>query len=185
MEEELIEASKRGDSEAFGRLVRKYEDRIFRLARSVCAAAPSEADDVHQETFLTAFKKIGDFRGEAGLGTWLQRIAANLCWMRLRDKKRAKLVPLPGGEDGEGGGDLPDLSPLPEEAARKTQLREAVIKALSELPEDYRLVVTLRDVEGLCAEETAKALDLSVAAVKSRLHRGRSLLRDRFNESWK
>ena len=90
----LIAKSRAGDAEAFGRLVRRYEDRIYTLARSVCAGLPAEAEDVYQETFLTAFKKIRGFRGDSGLGTWLHRIAANLCWMRHRKKKSEPFVPM-------------------------------------------------------------------------------------------
>lgn len=181
-ERRLIERSKKGDAEAFGELVRAHEDKIFRLAKSVCAGLPAEADDVYQETFLTAFKKIGGFRESSSLSTWLYRIAANLCFMRFRKKKSEPFVPLldeprPGGEHAR---EFRDWEPTPEEAARKAELRDAVAKALGELPVEYRLVLTLRDVEELSNEETAKVLGISVAAVKSRLHRGRLYLRDRF-----
>ncbi|MDE2291253.1 MAG: sigma-70 family RNA polymerase sigma factor, partial [Elusimicrobia bacterium] len=88
----LIARSRAGDPAAFEQLVRRYEDRIHRLARNVCAGAPAEADDVYQETFLTAFKKLGNFRGDSGLGTWLYRIASNLCFMRLRSNRRRPFV---------------------------------------------------------------------------------------------
>ncbi|MCX5787799.1 MAG: sigma-70 family RNA polymerase sigma factor [Elusimicrobia bacterium] len=182
----LIEKSRAGDAEAFGRLVRRYEDRIFTLARNVCAGLPAEAEDVYQETFVTAFKKIRGFRGDSGLGTWLHRIAANLCWMRHRKKKSEPFVPmLDEPESGHGPREFRDWSPEPEEIARKKELSAAVERALAGLPVDYRLVLTLRDVEGLSNEETAKILGMSVAAVKSRLHRGRMHLRDRFEASFK
>lgn len=186
-ERDLIEKSRNGDAEAFGRLVRRYEDRIYRLAKSVCAGLPAEADDVYQETFLTAFKKLPGFRGEADLGTWLYRIAANLCFMRHRKKKREPFVPLldrPHEHDAETEHQFPDWEPTPEEIAGKAELVEQVGKALVALPVDYRLVVTLRDVEGLSNEKTAEILKLSVAAVKSRLHRGRLFLRQEFERSF-
>lgn len=187
-ERALIEKSQRGDAEAFGRLVRRYEDRIYRLAKTVCAGLPAEADDVYQETFLTAFKKLKGFRQEADLGTWLYRIAANLCFMRHRKKKREPFVPLldrPHDHDEEHAPfEFPDWEPTPEEAARKKELVEQVGRALAALPVDYRLVVTLRDVEGLSNEKTARILDLSVAAVKSRLHRGRLFLRQEFERAF-
>ncbi|OGS41200.1 MAG: hypothetical protein A2506_00860 [Elusimicrobia bacterium RIFOXYD12_FULL_66_9] len=183
-ERSLIDRSRQGDGEAFSLLVRRYEDRIFRLAKSVCSGLPSEAEDVYQETFLTAFKKIKGFRQDSDLGTWLYRIASNLCFMRHRKKKSEPFVPLldrPHDHDDEPGHrQFPDGLPTPEEAARKKELVDHVAKALGKLPMDYRLVLTLRDIEGLSNEETAKILKLSLAAVKSRLHRGRLFLRDEF-----
>lgn len=180
---ELVERARGGDAAAFDALVRGHHDKIYRLARHVCAAAPAEADDVYQETFLTAFKKLKSFRGDADLGTWLYRIASNLCLMRYRRRTAEPFVPMLDAPDEEGvrrPADFPDAAPQPEEAARRKELTDAVAAALAELPVDYRLVLTLRDVEGLSAEETARVLKLSVPAVKSRLHRGRLFLRDRF-----
>jgi RNA polymerase sigma-70 factor, ECF subfamily len=189
-ESELIIKSKRGDPKAFSSLISRYEDRIFNLARKVCAGMPSEAEDVYQETFLTAFKKLPHFRSESSLGTWLYRIASNLCWMRFRKKRREPVVPIldhPHAHDDDeypGGGPLfHDRSGGPEELSRKKALREAVEAALGDLPIDYRLVVVLRDIQGLSSEETAKVMKLSVAAVKSRLHRGRLFLRDRLDKA--
>lgn len=188
LEADLIEKSRAGDSAAFGRLVGRYEDRIYRLAKSVCAGLPAEADDVYQETFITAFKKLKGFRGDSDLSTWLYRIASNICFMRHRRKKREPFVPLldrPHEHDGDGTAhQFRDWEPTPDEIAGKKELVEQVGRALSALPVEYRLVLTLRDVEGLSNEETAKILKLSVAAVKSRLHRGRLFLRDRFERSF-
>ena len=188
-EAELIERSKRGDGEAFARLIRKYEDRIYNLARKVCAGAPAEAEDIYQETFLTAFKKIGAFRSESSLGTWLYRIAANLCWTRLRKKRREPFVPvldLPSVGEGESrvAAELlaGDRSEDPAALARKAELRGAVTAALGELPVEVRLVVALKDIQGLSNEEIARIMKLSLPAVKSRLHRGRLFLRDRLGE---
>jgi RNA polymerase sigma-70 factor, ECF subfamily len=179
----LIEKARGGDAAAFEALVRGHQDHIYRMARHVCATAPAEADDVYQETFLTAFKKLKGFRGDSDLKTWLYRIASNLCLMRHRRKAARPEVPMLDRPDEDGEirpMDFPDAAPQPEEAARRRELTDAVASALGELPMDYRLVLTLRDVEGLSAEETAGILKLSVPAVKSRLHRGRLFLRDRF-----
>lgn len=186
-ERDLIERSRNGDAEAFTRLIGRYEDRIYRLAKSVCTGLPEEADDVYQDTFLTAFKKLKSFRGDSELGTWLYRIASNLCLMRRRKKSSEPFVPLldrPHDHDGAAAHQYRDWSPTPEEAANKKELVEKVSGALAKLPMDYRLVLTLRDVEGLSAEETAKILKLSVPAVKSRLHRGRLFLRDEFERAF-
>jgi len=186
----LIARSKKGDSGAFSSLISRYEDRIFNLAHKVCAGMPAEAEDVYQETFLTAFKKLSHFREDSNMGTWLYRIASNLCWMRFRKKKSEPVVPIldhPHHHDDErdpsSGDQFRDWSDGPEELARKKALREAVEAALADLPVDYRLVVVLRDIERLSNEETAKVMKLSVAAVKSRLHRGRLFLRDRLDKA--
>lgn len=179
----LVEKARGGDAAAFDALVRGHQDAIYRMARHVCAEAPGEVDDVFQDTFVTAFKKLKGFRGDADLKTWLYRIAANLCLMRYRRKKSRPEVPMLDRPDEDGLSrpmDFPDAAPQPEEAARRKELTDAVSSALAELPVDYRLVLTLRDVEGLSAEETGRILKLSVPAVKSRLHRGRLFLRDRF-----
>jgi RNA polymerase sigma-70 factor (ECF subfamily) len=172
-EKTLIARSQAGDREAFSELIRRYEDRIFRLAQKVCARAPEEADGVHQETFVTALEKIQQFENRSTLGTWLYRIAANLCFMRLRAKSRTMALPLDSDDL------LEDPAPDPASAAARAELQNAVVRALEALPSDYRLVVTLRDIEGLSAEETSKILKLSIPAVKSRLHRGRLYLREK------
>jgi RNA polymerase sigma-70 factor (ECF subfamily) len=189
-ESRLIAKSKRGDAAAFSSLVSRYEDRIFNLAHKVCVGMPAEAEDVYQETFLTAFKKLSHFREDANLGTWLYRIAANLCWMRLRKRRAEPVVPIldhPHHHDEDpdlaAGGHFKDWSDGSEELARKKILREAVEAAFGDLPVDYRLVVVLRDIQGLSNEETAKVMKLSLAAVKSRLHRGRLFLRDRLDQA--
>jgi RNA polymerase sigma-70 factor (ECF subfamily) len=182
-EADLIARSKSGDSEAFSSLISRYEDRIFNLAHKVCAGLPAEAEDVYQETFLTAFKKLSKFRAESDLGTWLYRIASNLCWMRFRKKKSEPLVPILDLPHGHESGPLfKDWSAGPEELSRKKALREAVETAMGELPVEYRLALVLRDIQGLSGEETAKVLKISLAAVKSRLHRARLFLRDRLDK---
>lgn len=185
-ERELIERSRKGDTEAFSSLVGRYEDRIYRLAKTVCTGLSAEADDVYQDTFVTAFKKLKNFRGDSELGTWLFRIASNLCLMKRRKKGSEPFVPLldrPHDHEDGPGHEFRDWSPTPEEAANKKELIGKVSAALAKLPMDYRLVLTLRDVEGLSAQETAKILELSIPAVKSRLHRGRLFLRDEFERS--
>lgn len=186
-ERDLIERSRNGDADAFSRLIERYGDRIFRLAKHVCAGMPTEADDVYQETFLTAFKKLRGFRGDSELGTWLYRIASNLCLMRRRRKKSEPFVPLldrPQEHDETQAHQFRDWTPTPDEAAGKKELVEKVSQALGKLPMDYRLVVTLRDIEGLSGEKTADILNLSLPAVKSRLHRGRMFLRDEFERAF-
>src|SRR5690348_13571346 len=127
-ERELIERSRKGDRQAFAELVRQYQDRIFRLAQKVCAQEPQEAEGVHQDTFVKALEKIQQFENRSALGTWLYRIAANLCFMRLRSKSRSgalSLDSLPAGQEV-----IPDPAPGPAGEAALRQLQSAVVQAL-------------------------------------------------------
>jgi len=171
-DKELIEKAKAGDTASFEVLVKKYQEKIYGLANYVCLGLKSEADDVYQETFISAFKNIKSFKGKSGFATWLYRIAANNCWMKYRKKKSEKLVSL------EDVAELKDLTHA--EDIRKKDLSESVAKALSKLSVDYRLAVTLADLQGLSMEESAKVLKITVPAFKTRLFRARQTLRKEF-----
>jgi len=166
---ELIEKAKAGDTASFESLVKKYQDKIYGLANYVCLGLKSEADDVYQETFISAFKNINKFKGKSGFGTWLYRIAANNCWMKFRKRKSEKLVSM------EDLAELKDLA-HPDDTIKK-DLSEAVAKGLSKLSVDYRLAVTLADIQGLSMEEAAKVLKITVPAFKTRLFRARRMLK--------
>jgi len=165
---ELVEKAKSGDTASFEVLVKKYQDKIYNLANYVCLGLKSEADDVYQETFINAFKNISKFKGKSGFGTWLYRIAANNCWMKFRKKKSEKLVSL------EDVREIEDLTHADE--IRKKELSESVAKALSKLSVDFRLAITLADIQGLSMEEAAKVLKITVPAFKTRLFRARRVL---------
>ena len=166
---ELIAKAQAGDTASFESLVKKYQDKIYGLANYVCLGLKSEADDVYQETFISAFKNINKFKGKSGFGTWLYRIAANNCWMKFRKKKSEKLVSL------EDLAEMQDLTHA--EDVRKKDLSESVAKALSKLSVDYRLAVTLADIQGLSMEEAAAVLKITVPAFKTRLFRARQTLK--------
>ena len=166
---ELIAKAQAGDTASFESLVKKYQDKIYGLANYVCLGLKSEADDVYQETFISAFKNISKFKGKSGFGTWLYRIAANNCWMKFRKKKSEKLVSL------EDLAEMQDLTHA--EDVRKKDLSESVAKALSKLSVDYRLAVTLADIQGLSMEEAANVLKITVPAFKTRLFRARQTLK--------
>ncbi len=170
-ENELITRAREGDSKAFEELVLKYKDRLYGIASSVCARMPSETQDVAQETFISAFKHMGSFKGNAAFGTWLYRIAANNCWQRFRKAKTEKLSGMPGENSGH-----PSRSCVNENAL-KNELSRAVSKALAALPADYRIAITLCDIEGLSNAEAAARVKVSLAALKTRLHRARGLLK--------
>lgn len=176
-EEVLINRARRGDGKAFEALALKYKDRLFGIAAAVCAQMPSESDDVAQETFVAALKHIRSFRANAAFGTWLYRIAANNCWQRLRRTKIERRADLPG-ESSKGH---PARSCVNENTL-KNELSRAVSAALAALPAEQRMAVTLCDIEGRAGAEAAALLGISLSALKSRLRRGRLLLKGQLRD---
>ena len=167
-ETSLVRLAQGGDSRALMALVERYQGTVYRFGRRMC---PSEqdAEDVLQETLLTLVQKIGEFRGDASLSSWLFTIVRSRCRLRRRRADR---------QASSAGSEPLDSSPRPDEAVSARELRGIVEAAVSELEPKYREVLLLRDVEGLSAAEVGEALRLSVAAVKSRLHRARAQVRE-------
>lgn len=178
-DEKLVARSQAGDFQAFARLVSRYEKRVYNLAVRMLGD-PDEAKDVLQEAFLNALTNINTLRRAASFATWVFRIAANSSLMRLRQKKGHRVdsldEPLTAGDE-----DFPrepeDWSLNPAELYENTELRDALDKAIMELPEAYRVVLLLRDVEGFTSKQVGEVLNLSLPAVKSRLLRARLALR--------
>jgi RNA polymerase sigma-70 factor (ECF subfamily) len=181
-ERDLVEGLRRGDAGAAEALVRAHVGRMLAVARRVLGSE-EDAWDAVQDAFLAAFQAIGSFHGDSRLGTWLHRIVVNASLMKLRSRSRRKTVSLEDlmpafASDGHHAHDIPawrDDSRL--DAAERAELRASVRRRIDRLPEDYRVVVILRDIEGLDTGETAKALGISPGAVKVRLHRARQALR--------
>lgn len=183
-EHALIEASRAGDSSAMEELVRSYQSRVYSFAMRMCRNV-EDAKDILQETFLGMLRSIREFRGESKFTTWLYRIASNAC---LKKRRRGVFEPAPeqelsldelmprSGPDGRKP-EIPDWSEDAERALLRGELTEQMEAAIDRLPRDYKIVLVLRDVEGFSAEETAQMLNLSVPAVKSRLHRARVFVR--------
>lgn len=168
-EAELIAAARTGDPEAVLALVDRYQPVVYRFSKRMCPTE-QDAEDTVQDTLLTAVQKLGDFRGEASFTSWLFTIVRSGCGKKQRAATRAPVLePI----------ELVDDRPRPDELMSQQQLRQALETALATMDPMYREVLLLRDVEGLTAPEVASALGLTVAAVKSRLHRARSMLRDR------
>jgi RNA polymerase sigma-70 factor (ECF subfamily) len=179
-EKALLDRIRKGDKTACAECIELHSAGIYRLALRLMRN-PAEAEDVTQETFLSAFRGIGQFDGRSGLRTWLFRIAYNAALMRLR-RKEPESVPVEEAADPEGGAPVPrelfDWCCLPEEEMEKAEVREALNRAINGLPEILRAVFVLREQEGLSTEETAAALDVSTDTVKTRLHRARMQLRE-------
>ncbi len=186
---ELVERAQKGDGAAFAMLVERHQRQVYRLALRM-TGSEADAQEILQEAFLNAYQKLPLFRGEAQFSSWLYRIAANSALMRLRRKRRApdaladQPLELAGPRFSAEGYLEPegDWSQRADERMMSGQLGQAINKAVEELPDDYRTVFLLKDVDGLSNEDIAQALDLTVPAVKSRLHRARLALREKLGE---
>lgn len=177
----LVEGLRRGEPSAVEALVDQYAGWIYRVAARVLGDR-RDAEEVTQDVLMTVVGKIGTFKGEAAFSSWLYRIAANAAYERARGRRRSAEVSLEAVLpvfDAEGRHVQPgvDWSRELEDPAVAGEMRDVLERAIGELPEDYRVVLVLRDVEGLTNEEVARALGLTVAAVKSRLHRARLFVR--------
>lgn len=180
---ELVERLKAGDQAAYAQLVEDNASRIYRLALRMMGNE-ADAEDVLQETFLSAFKAIDRFEARSSLSTWLYRIASNAALMRLR-RKEPDQVSVDEPLERDDGEMMPrqffDFCCLPEDDLLRDEARAEMARAVEELPPTLKSVFVLRDIEGLSTEETATALDLSISAVKSRLMRARLKLRERLS----
>ncbi len=187
---ELFAAAKAGDYGAFEAIVQRYSDRVYRLAHGMMKSS-AEAEEVVQDTFLNVFKSLDSFRADSAPGSWIYRIAANAALMRLRSKRRKPLLSIEEVPPGFENGDLKALWPVgewtrqPEEKLLDQELRRHLEEAIGRLPEKYRLVLLLRDVEGLDNGEVAEALGLTLPTVKARLHRSRLFVRNELDRYFK
>jgi len=175
-EQDLISRSKSGDVEAFNLLVEQYQRLVYNLALRMLGSAEA-AEDASQDTFLSAYKAIGGFRG-GSFKSWVLRIAANSCHDKLRVARRYRVISLDTLMLDPD--DLPESNnnESPEDYALRRELGKFLSDGLTHLPEDQRLVVVLSDVQGLSYEEVARVAGCSLGTVKSRLNRGRTRLRD-------
>lgn len=183
-ETELLAQARAGDPEAFTALVKQYDRHIYRLALNI-TRNPEDAKDVLQDSLLKAYTNIERFEGRSRFYSWLVRIATNEALMKLRKRRGGKEVSLDEGREAEDGSFMPreieDWGENPEKRYSQNELKEILATAVGGLKLPLRVVFQLRDVDGLSIEETAHALGLSAAAVKSRLLRARLQLRERLN----
>jgi RNA polymerase sigma-70 factor (ECF subfamily) len=180
-EGDLVERAKAGDMEAFAELVRRYERRIYRMARQI-TQNDEDAEDVLQESFLKAFEHLDSFQGQSKFYTWVTRIAVNESLMKLRKRKSDRTVSLDENIETDEEPIVREIAvwdDTPESKYSQEELREILDRAIDSLKPIFRTVFILRDVEEMSTEETAEVLGLSVAAVKSRLLRARLQLRER------
>ena len=183
----LVDRCRKGDLRAFEALVAKYQDRVYNMILRMCGR-PADAEELAQETFLKALEKIGQFRGQSGFYTWLFRIAANLTISHRRRGGLIRFQSLMGGDDGDG--EAMDLAPRlaaantppPEAVMMTAELSSRLMAALDGLDDEFRLAVVLRDVEEMDYSQIAEVLEVPIGTVKSRLHRGREMLKEKLSD---
>lgn len=176
----LIRRIRNGERELFYDLVRPYERRVFAAAYAILHNE-ADAEDAAQEAVLKAFKNLRQFREESRFSTWLIQIAVNEARMRRRREHAKVMEPIVDHQPEDASytpRDFADWREIPSETLERKEIRQRLVEALATLDEKYREVFVLRDVEQLSIEETAKALSISVASVKTRLLRARLMLRD-------
>lgn len=182
-EEELIQKAQSGDNKALASLVKNYEQTIFNFAFKMCRNR-DKAEHAMQETFVSMIKNIGQFSGNSKLSTWLYTVVSNHCLMLARKNKKHAYTSLDDEEVTVDPKNIADWKVTPERVAENNELKDVLDAAIKKLSPDYRAVFLLRDIEGLSTEETAKVMELSVPAVKSRLHRARAFLRNELNNTF-
>jgi RNA polymerase sigma-70 factor (ECF subfamily) len=180
----LVRQCKQGDSEAMGRLILKYQDRIYNTILKICANK-DDAAELTQETFVKVIERINSFKGQSAFYTWLFRVAVNLTYNYC--KRRVKLPTyslenITGPEFGDSGAQLKtflaDESTIdPALIAQNREIGQIALAALSRLDEDHRVVIVLRDIEGMAYDEIAQTLQVELGTVKSRLSRARANLK--------
>ncbi len=181
-DQELVVGAQKADTRAFDELVRRYRDKVYRLCFKILRNEDDAAEAL-QDAFLSAYRGLKNFKSESTFSTWLYRIATNASLMKYR-KRRDNLVSLEQSQNPNEGAEalqLPDWSTQPLDELLDAETRQVMEEGKALLDEDLRTVFTLRDEEGLSNAEVAVILELSVAAVKSRLHRARLRLRDRLS----
>jgi RNA polymerase sigma-70 factor (ECF subfamily) len=184
---ELVEALRREEPDAADRLVERYGDRVYRLAMRI-TGLNEDAEEAAQDALWTAARKIHMFKGESAFGSWIYRITANAAYQKLRTRRQKSaeiaiddVLPSLDG-DGRHFEPMDDWSNRVDEQALQGELRGVLQKAIDGLPADYRTALVLHDVEGLSNPDIAEALNISLPAVKSRVHRSRLFVRKQLAE---
>ena len=179
-EQLLLMRAKAGDVAAFEELTEAYQKKIFNLAYRMVGNY-DDAGDMAQEALIRIFRSIGSFKEQSSFSTWVFRITTNVCLDEIRKRKNKKAFSLDEEihtEDGEMQRQIISDDPLPDEIAEKEELRSIVNKAINSLPEEQKIIITLRDIQSLSYEEIANVLSCPVGTVKSRINRARQALKN-------
>lgn len=185
----LIQDIQNGHQELFAELIQRYEQALYNFGLKICGQ-PSDAEDLVQDTFVNVFKYLKSFRHETKFKNWLYRIASSIC---IKKRRRSKFAPqrelsldefLPQDE-AQVEQEVPQWAALPLDQILNEELGRKLKQAILDLPEKYRMVLVLRDIEGFSTEACAQILDLTPANIKVRLHRARLYLRDQLKAYFK
>lgn len=182
-ESNLIELAKTGDRHALAQLVKNNEQTVYNFSYKICRDR-EKAEHIMQETFFSMIKSLHQFDGNSKISTWLYRIVSNHCLMLARKDKSKTFVSIDNDDELYEDKYTADWSNIPNQDIENTELKKILDDSIDKLSPEYRIVFLLRDVEGLSTEETAQLTELSVPAVKSRLHRARAFLRKELNEAF-
>lgn len=175
-DEQIVERVLGGETALYELLMRRHNQKVYRVARSILRD-DVEAEDVMQDAYVRAYQKLSSFEGRAKFSTWLTRIAVHEAIARSRKRSRFQSLDSADPSNGDVMNSAISLGPSPERQTYDRELSAVIEKAVLSLPDDYRLVFMLRDVEGMSTEETAQTLDLTQENVKVRLHRAHAKLR--------
>jgi RNA polymerase sigma-70 factor (ECF subfamily) len=182
-ESKLVELAKSGDRQALAQLVKNNEQSVYNFSFKICRDR-DKAEHIMQETFFSMIKSLHQFDGNSKISTWLYRIVSNHCLMLARKDKSRTFVSIDNDDELYEDKYTADWSNIPNQDIENTELKKILDESIDKLSPEYRIVFLLRDVEGLSTEETAQLTELSVPAVKSRLHRARAFLRKELNEAF-
>lgn len=175
---EILAEVAAGDIDAYGKIVGRYRGRLYNFVFRFVSDKET-AEDIVQETFLRAFRKRKEYRAIANFSTWLFTIAGNLAKSELRRRKRWRLFSLHRDDESDTGMELPDETFRPDKVAESSLADDQIQDAIASLPENYRQVILLRDVEGMAYQEIAEIVDCPVGTVKSRVNRARLKLQQK------
>ena len=182
-ESKLVELAKSGDRQALAQLVKNNEQTVYNFSFKICRDR-DKAEHIMQETFYSMINSLHQFDGNSKISTWLYRIVSNHCLMLARKDKTRSFVSIDNDDELYEDRYTADWSNIPNQDIENTELKKILDESIDKLSPEYRIVFLLRDVEGLSTEETAELTELSVPAVKSRLHRARAFLRKELNEAF-
>ena len=183
----LLQSVLAGDRKAFELLVGRYQSKVYRLAMGLTHNS-QDAEEIIQEVFFKVYRNLAEFEGKSAFSSWLYRIALNTSYMKLRERRGSNLVSLDDVINQLEEQTLDhesDWSSRPDDQLHTSEAMAIIEKAVEKLPEEFKSVLILRDIEGFTNEEAGEILELSVPAVKSRLHRARLLLRQRLDEFYR
>ena len=182
-EQQLIEKAQTGDKHALAEIVKMYEQTVYNFSFKICRDK-ERAEHTMQETFMSMVKSLHQFSGKSTLSTWLYTVVSNHCLMLARSQKKYGYTSLDDEDNLIDEKNIADWKVTPEKVTENNELKEVLDESIKKLPQDYKIVFLLRDIEGLSTEETGKITNLTVPAVKSRLHRARAFLRNELNQTF-